>query len=392
MTNSSPQTPPDGSSESNSRPGIRRKVLDEWLAVIVTFSVIGAIFFWSFGHKSTGIKSAFSTREGGLFSFLEDTESADDTRLTLERDSDVTIEEEFTASSGLGKGKAPSSSLPPISFETGKSRDARSDSSIKKLLPLTIAAPSLSGVIIPEPELETPVAEETAPTTEETAPPTPVAEETAPTTEETAPTNSKLAFRDVPEEHWAYRFIQPLGEDNFIIGTSNKNFEPDKLITRAGMATLVSHAFRDNPETLPTKNFTDISPDNQIASDIDKAVKIGFMKGYSDKEFRPEQEIPRYQVWVTLATGLKLTPNGRPDSILSRFSDRNQIPDWAKAQVAAAIESDLVVHRPGFDFDSLQANEPATRAEVAAMIYQTLVQSQQLKPIKSTYILPPKSQ
>ncbi len=401
MTNSSPPTPPDSSSERQTRSRIRQSIMDEWIAVLVAFSVIGTILFSSFGTKSLDWKNVFSTREGGLFSFSEDTENKDDTKLTLERDSDLTTEEDLTASSPLTTPQAPASSLPPLNFGSGESGDfglgglaegeAQSDR-VNNLLPLAIPTVTLPGVELPgtepttpevRPESETPVPAETQPTTPEVTP-----EPEIPVTAETQPTTPELAFNDVSEEHWAYPFIQTLAEDNLIIATSGNNFEPDKLITRGGMADLVSHTFQDNLENLPTKSFNDVSLDNPRFADINKAVKIGFMKGYSDQKFHPELQIPRYQVLVTLATGLGLTPNDNPDNILARFSDRDQIPNWAREQVAAAIQSDLAVNRPGFDFSSLKPNEPATRAEVAAMIYQALVKSDKLQPIESTYIVP----
>ena len=112
------------------------------------------------------------------------------------------------------------------------------------------------------------------------------------------------------------------------------------------------------------------------------------MKGYSDDEFRPAENIPRYQVLVTLATGLGLEPSGDPVTILQNFSDRDQIPKWAISQVAAATEAGLTVNRPGFDLQALKPQEPATRAEVAAMIYQTLQQMDKVPTIDSEYIVP----
>ncbi|MDJ0576283.1 MAG: S-layer homology domain-containing protein [Xenococcaceae cyanobacterium MO_234.B1] len=375
--------------------------MDEWIAVLVAFSVIGTILFSSFGTKSLDWKNVFSTKEGGLFSFSEDRETTDDTKLTLERDSDLTTEEELTDSASLTTPQAPSGSLSPLDFGSGESGDfglgglAPNEAQrerVNNLLPLPIPTVTLPGVELPgtepttpevAPESETPVTAATEPTTPEVTP-----ESETPVTAATEPTTPEVAFKDVPEAHWAYPFIQTLGENNLIIATSGNNFEPDKLITRGGMADLVSHTFQDNPENLPIKSFKDVSLDNPRFADINKAVKIGFMKGYSDQKFHPELQIPRYQVLVTLATGLGLTTDGDPDNILARFSDRDQIPAWAREQVAAAIQSNLAVNRPGFDFSSFKPNEPATRAEVAAMIYQALVKSDKLQPIESTHILP----
>ena len=154
------------------------------------------------------------------------------------------------------------------------------------------------------------------------------------------------------------------------------------------MATLISQAF-DQPASQPAKNFTDVPNQNAIAADINKAVETGFMHGYSDKEFRPLENIPRYQVLVTLATGLGLKPSQDASSILGKFNDPDGVPDWAEEQVAAAAEAGLAVNRPGFSSNFLQPNEPATRAEVAAMIHQALVQLKQLKSIDSQYIVKP---
>jgi hypothetical protein len=231
---------------------------------------------------------------------------------------------------------------------------------------------------------------EVAPTTpktegEATAPETPT---TPKTEEEVTPPTPQIAFRDIQPDYWAYPFIARLGEQKLISGSSgNNSFEPEKLITRGSMATLLSEAF-DLTITQPARNFTDVSNQDALA-DIKKAVETGFMKGYSDREFRPRQNIPRYQVLVTLASGLDLPPSQDASTTLSKFDDTENIPDWATEQVAAAIEAGLVVNRPAFSTNSLNPNEPATRAEVAAMIHQALVRSDKLQPINSQYIVQP---
>ena len=153
------------------------------------------------------------------------------------------------------------------------------------------------------------------------------------------------------------------------------------------MATLISQAF-NQPNIKQIKKFDDIKTGSAISKDTAKSVGIGFMKGYSDTEFRPSENIPRYQVMVALATGLGLKPSGDPINTLQGFSDRKKIPNWAISQVAAATESGLAVNRPTFGLDSLKPAQPATRAEVAAMIYQALKQQGKVKEVKSDYIIP----
>ena len=113
------------------------------------------------------------------------------------------------------------------------------------------------------------------------------------------------------------------------------------------------------------------------------------MQGYSDDQFRPLENIPRYQVLVTLATGLGLKPSGNPEQVLQKLQNGTDIPDWAKSQVAAAAEAGLIVNRPDFGKNDLKPNESATRAEVAAMIHQALVNNKKLKSLDSEYIVKP---
>ncbi|MCC0176914.1 S-layer homology domain-containing protein, partial [Waterburya agarophytonicola K14] len=207
----------------------------------------------------------------------------------------------------------------------------------------------------------------------------------------TATTPEKTEIpEDIAPTYWAYPFVKQMSDQGLVADlTEDQDFEPDKLITRASMATLISQAFDNKPKNKAIKKFEDVTNKNAIAADIDKAVGMGFMQGYSDDEFRPLENIPRYQVLVTLATGLGLKPSQDATQILQKFGDGSDLPDWAKQQVAAAAEAGLIVNRPNVAANSLSPNKSATRAEVAAMIHQALVKTGKLKPLESEYILKP---
>ena len=72
---------------------------------------------------------------------------------------------------------------------------------------------------------------------------------------------------------------------------------------------------------------------------------------------------------------------------MENFSDNQELPQWSLEQVAAATEAGLAINRPDFNLTSLKPNEPATRAEVAAMIYQTLAKLGKVPQIESQYIV-----
>ncbi|MDJ0632992.1 MAG: S-layer homology domain-containing protein [Xenococcaceae cyanobacterium MO_188.B29] len=377
MTNFSP--PPDPSQS----PEPRRPILsfDEIVAIVVAFVTIGAILFWSWGGRKGKM---FSQTWQKLKSTVEDTavletETKRSFDIRLSRDSEV--EERDVAV----LPETPSQPEQPSLF-----RFSRTDRSPKTLIgdsqqpiivlptsPVTETPPTTE-------ETPTPPVTETPPTTEET--PTPPVTETPPTTEET-PTPPVVTFDDVPPNHWAYPFIEPLIEKELIVGISDNEFQPDLPITRAQLASEIETAFKQETNR-DLITFEDISKESQAAKKIDEAVKTGFLKGYPGQVFRPDQKVPRLQVLVALVSGLDLKTSQDPEAILSSYQDSGQIPNWAREQIAAAIESGLVVNRPDFTTNSLYPNEPATRAEVVGMIYQGLVKAGRIEQISSPYVVP----
>jgi hypothetical protein len=93
------------------------------------------------------------------------------------------------------------------------------------------------------------------------------------------------------------------------------------------------------------------------------------MVGYPGGVFKPQEQIPRVQVLVSLANGLSLSSNNA--NALSVYKDASQIPNYASGPVAAATQRQLVVNYP--TPSQLNPNRVATRADVAAFVYQALV-------------------
>ena len=437
MTNSSPPDPQNPIPERRKRPATG-VTFDEMIAIIVAFSTIGTILFWSMGGKNSKLASKFGLG-GGSQSNLLASKNATGTGLgfgnilSRDTDADASLNQDLSAENRrladqLDQQETDLANVPLNQTDEQSSKAGKKSvflSSGESLAPLTGAA-ALSGlrgasgnrqrsanlsskvkpkpkqsVVDTEPEGAIPGETETAAkpegaTPEETetaAKPegaTPEETETAPT-EPTAVTSKTTTMpEDVVPDYWAYPFVKQMRDKELVPELAkNQEFEPDALITRASMASLVSQAFGTQPQTKRVKKFKDIKNNNVIARDVDKAVRTGFMQGYSDDEFRPLENIPRYQVLVTLATGLGLKPSKDAAQILQKFSDSTKIPDWAKEQVAAATEAGLVVNPPDAGINTLIPEKSATRGEVAAMIHQALVKTGKLEPLESEYIVKP---
>jgi hypothetical protein len=121
------------------------------------------------------------------------------------------------------------------------------------------------------------------------------------------------------------------------------------------------------------------------ASAIQEAYTTGFLAGYPGNVFRPEQNIPREQVLVSLANGLNYSSSTATSTVLSYYNDASNISNFARDPIAAATENRLVVNYP--NLKSLNPQRNATRAEVAAFIYQALVKEGKRSRSASQYIV-----
>ena len=290
---------------------------------------------------------------------------------------------ELSASSKTISGAASEESEPESEGETAS---PESPAAIAPIISPTATPPATSPTASP------PAISPTAspPTTSPTASP-PAISPTAspPTTSPTAsptPPGEPIEFSDVPEDNWANHFIIILSGRRIIEGFPDKSFKPEQPVTRAQLAAIIQKVF-DKADTKDAIAFQDTPADYWANSAIDKAVKTGFMKGYPGEVFRPDEEVPRVQVLVALISGLDATPPAKLDETLAIYQDQEQIPQWAREKIATATQSGLVVNHP--EPESLNPNQPATRAEVAAMIYQALVISGQAEEYDSEYIIRP---
>ena len=209
---------------------------------------------------------------------------------------------------------------------------------------------------------------------------------TSPITSPSTPTTptAQVAFKDVPNNYWAQTFIQELASRNIIKGFPDGNFRPNDPVTRAQFAALLSQAM-NRPTKRSNVTFADVASNFWATTAIQKAYTTGFMSGYSATTFRPNENISRVQILVSLANGLGYAPTKPANTTLQLYSDATTIPAYARNSVAAATENRMVVNYPNLKL--LNPNQPATRAEVAAFIYQALVRSGQIQAIPSPYIV-----
>ncbi|NET49887.1 MAG: DUF1565 domain-containing protein [Merismopedia sp. SIO2A8] len=182
--------------------------------------------------------------------------------------------------------------------------------------------------------------------------------------------------------HWAEDYIAALAAADIIGGFPDGTYRPNDPVTRAQFAAIITKAFDPSPQRGAIA-FSDVSRRFWAYNAIQTAYRGQFVTGYPGNIFRPEQRIPRVQALVALASGLNF--DAGTSAALSKYTDAAQIPNWATASIAAATERNLVVSYPNVTV--LNPNANATRADVAAFVYQALVNAGKAEPITSQYVV-----
>lgn len=182
--------------------------------------------------------------------------------------------------------------------------------------------------------------------------------------------------------HWAEPFIRGLASMGITNGFADGSYQPNKPMTRAQYAAMVAVAFNP-PAKRPATDFVDVPKNFWAYKALQIAASGGFVSGFSDRTFRPDQNVQRLQVIVSLVNGLALSIVDSNN--LLTYTDSNNIPEYARKAVATATQQRIVVNYP--EPKQLAPTREATRAEVAAMVYQALVAIQRAPSINSPYII-----
>lgn len=204
-----------------------------------------------------------------------------------------------------------------------------------------------------------------------------------------APTPPPLSldsqFHDVVG-HWAAPFIDAMAEADLVKGFFDGSFRPDALVTRAQFAALAMATFpTTDGASHRFKAFRDVPSDFWARSVIYKAQAQGFIAGFPDNTFRPNDPMTRAQAFVALINGLNLG-EGRAAE-LEVYDDRAQIPPYAVEEIAIATRRGIAVNYP--EVAKLRPMEPITRSETTALVYQCLVNLGRMQSLNSPFIAQP---
>ena len=108
-------------------------------------------------------------------------------------------------------------------------------------------------------------------------------------------------FSDVLKSRWSNKAIATMANGKYILGDAGTtNFRPADSITRAEMAAIVSRFLDTTPEIADSSDdFNDING-HWAATAIKEGVAAGWLTGYGDNSFKPDQKITRAEAMTVI--------------------------------------------------------------------------------------------
>ena len=136
-------------------------------------------------------------------------------------------------------------------------------------------------------------------------------------------------FSDVPKGYWAANYIGYMQQFGIITGYADGSFRPDASVTRAEFAAIAS---RFETLTEGTKSFSDVPSSHWAAKYINFAATRGWVNGYADGTFRPNNSITRAE--VAAVTCRLLERNADQSYIRSHLSELRAFTDVSESHWA----------------------------------------------------------
>lgn len=151
-------------------------------------------------------------------------------------------------------------------------------------------------------------------------------------------------FTDVTENDWHNVSVSTMAELNIIKGRTETTFVPDAPITRAEFAAICARF--DTGLTEGDSNLTDISG-HWAEEEIERAVSLGWIAGYPDGTFKPNQFITRAEAVSIINRVLCRMPE-EPEDLLSGMNiwpDNMDTNKWYYLAVQEATNSHTYEHK-----------------------------------------------
>lgn len=175
----------------------------------------------------------------------------------------------------------------------------------------------------------------------------------------------RFAFSDLPEDE----AVETLSVYGLVSGYEDGTFRPNNTITRAEFCALIRTAL-DLPANEQALTFSDTDPSAWYASPVSAMAARGFIAGYEDGTFRPNDTISYQEMVVILSSvaawvSMEGDELNRQEQTMEDWIAYHDLPAWTQNPARNLTEL-------GVTLDLSDPAAPATRLQAARLLYQLM--------------------
>ncbi len=155
----------------------------------------------------------------------------------------------------------------------------------------------------------------------------------------------------------------------YIKGFPNGNFDRNREVTRAELATMLVRCLNNSNEeerSSKTANFSDVKTDDWYNDYVAKAIKFGLFRGYKDGTFRPNNKVTRAEL-AKVISNYYVSGLVQKGKAFDSFSD--VFEHWAEREIYDLKRRGI---SSGYADGSFKPEKSVTREEVVIMINRML--------------------
>ncbi|WP_100405699.1 S-layer homology domain-containing protein [Bacillus solitudinis] len=165
-------------------------------------------------------------------------------------------------------------------------------------------------------------------------------------------------FTDVDKDFWAFEDINTLVKEGAIKGYEDGTFQPNKPVTRAQAAIILTKVLNLDTAKAGEVPYRDIEKEYHAYAEVAAVTEAGLMSG-NNGNFIPNKPLTRAQMAVLVTTAFELQGDGS-----SAFRDIKE-GFWAEGAIDALFTNDITT---GYENGTFRPNAPTTRAQFASFI------------------------
>ena len=178
------------------------------------------------------------------------------------------------------------------------------------------------------------------------------------------PTKAEAAVLSDVSGHWAQSYILSGVNRGYISGYTDGTFRPNNPVSRAEFTKMLNQAI--GLTRMTNIGFTDVHAGNWYYDAVRQGVAAGYISGYSDGSFRADSNISRQEAAVILSR--IITPATSLQSV-SGLADYKNISEWALDSVRTVFSKGYISGDPNRNFNP---GGNLSRGEAAKLIEMLL--------------------